>query len=738
MKAVKAKRRFTRRSLLKGAGFAAAGLTVTYLVGRRLVPILPSLATPDIGGVAWISVGRDGQISMLSPVHEMGQGSSLGLAQIVAEELNVKSSDIKVSFPSTQDVPHMRFTTGSQAITLHARPIADAAARLREELRRRAAAIAGVKPTALVDADGGFYGPNKRFVSYSNAVAGNELTLASDNLPEGTSYTFDAKREKRQIGHEALQIQAREIVTGAPAFAADIIRPHMAFGRVFQAPAPDAKIIDVSDRGAGKVPGVIKVVIDKPRRLVGVVAETPRSLEEALKRLNVKWDRPDRFTAEEVAARVDVDRALAKGDLEHSIVDEDVDLSTDWTVDMRFDQPILHHAAQEPRTAVAEFSQRDGQEVVDIWTGTQDIFVNQKKAAADLDWSTDRVTVHAMRVGGGFGGRVLYDVVREAVFLAQEVKRPVKVTWSRRDEFLADRTRPPSTHRVQIRVDAQGQISDWRHACVSGYVLLTELMAPQPLLSGMRLVMHDFGAARELKAPYSAKARRIEMSDVELPFHVGEWRSLGAAPNNFAIESAMDELARILKRDPLEFRMQNLGKERAKLKNCLTRLKEICDGHPRSLEKGKGRGYACGIYQEHSYVAAAFDVAVDHERRSIRAERCTFVMDVGLAISPDQIKAQIEGCAMMAIGQLLMEEAPISDGGLSAQSFDDYPTPTMVNVPQFEIDIVEQGSSPPAGVGQAPIIALVPALANALRDATGYRALKLPVNFDDISPVLDS
>jgi len=263
-----------------------------------------------------------------------------------------------------------------------------------------------------------------------------------------------------------------------------------------------------------------------------VVAETPRSLEEALKRLNVKWDRPDRMTAEKVAERVDVDRALANGDLEHSIVNEDVDLSTDWTVDMRFDQPILHHAAQEPRTAVAEFSQRDGQEVVDIWTGTQDIFVNQKKAAADLGWSTDRVTVHAMRVGGGFGGRVLYDVVREAVLLAKEVKRPVKVTWSRRDEFLADRTRPPSTHRVQIRVDAQGQISDWRHACVSGYVLLTELMAPQPLLSGMRLVMHDFGAARELKAPHSAKARRIAMSAVALPFPLGEWRALGAAPSD--------------------------------------------------------------------------------------------------------------------------------------------------------------------------------------------------------------
>ncbi|WP_422378527.1 molybdopterin cofactor-binding domain-containing protein [Roseibium sp.] len=733
----KAKRRITRRGLLKGGAAAAAGLTLTYLAGRRYFPVLPSLATPDFQEAAWLKIGADGQVSMLSPVHEMGQGSSLGLAQIVAEELNVDSSNVEVEFPSTSDVPHMRFTTGSQAIALHARPLADAAAQLREELRRRAASVAGTTPDRLDDAVGGFQERSGAFISYADALEGVDLILSADKLPPAASYAFDPEREKRQIGRVALQVQAEEIVTGAPVFAGDIRRPNMAFGRAVQAPSPDARIRDVARNDAQDLPGVIQVVVDKPRGLVGVVAETPGALNRAMDLVQVTWDRPDPYSAADIAAMIDVDAALAKGNLEHAITDDDMDLSNDWTVDMRFDQPVLHHAAQEPRTAVAEFSRRDGREVVDVWTGTQDQFVNRKKAATDLGWPVDRVTIHPMRVGGGFGGRVLYDVVREAVLLAQHVQRPVKVTWSREDEFLADRTRPPSSHRLQIRAGGNGRITDWRHACVSGHVLLTELMASEPLLSGMRMVMHDFGAARNLKPPYRAIRQRIEMSDVELPFHVGEWRSLGGGPNNFAIECAMDELARALKLDPVEIRLRNLGPDKARLKACLAELKSMCDNQTVPRTEGFGRGFSCGIYQEHSFVAAAFDVVVDRNTRMIRVERCTFVMDVGLVISPDQVRAQIEGCAMMAIGQLLMEAAPIEGGGLAARRFGDYPTPTLEHVPKFEIAFIGDSARAPAGAGQAPMIATVPALANAVRDATGYRALKLPVNFDELAFTAD-
>lgn len=720
----------TRRGALKMLGFGAAGLGVAFAIGRQFVPILPTLGTPNFNdGTAWIWVGGDGKVSMFCPIHEMGQGSSLGLAQIVAEELNVVASAIDVRFPSTAEVSSLRFTTGSLGMVEHARPVAEAAARLREELRRRAAVLLGADVGKLTDAAGGFSGPGDVVVDYTKIVGGKNTVLEADALAAARVYTFDPDREHRQVGQPGQPVQAAEIVTGQPVFAGDIRRPGMAYGRAVQSPSPDARVLAVDFGAAAQVEGVLKLVDDRSRSLVGVVADTPSALDQALAEVSVIWDKPGVFSVEDIAALVDVDEALAQDGLEHLLGDDDVSSDKPFTFDMRFDQPPLHHAAQELRSAVAEFSERDGREVVDIWTGSQDIFVNQKKAAAELGWSTERVTVHNMRIGGGFGGRVLYDVVREAVLFARAVGRPVKVEWSRRDEFLADRMRPPSSHRIRARLNEDGQITDWWHACRSGYVLLTEMVAPEPMLSAARYFLHDRGSGRGLAAPYAAKQKRIELGEVALPFHVGEWRSLGAAPNNFAIESAIDELARTTGRDPVEFRLQNLPDEHERLKHCLRRARQLAQKTTRSDAAEFGRGYACGIYDENTYVAAAFDIHADPSTRTIRVDRSVTVLDAGLAVSPDQIKAQIEGSAMMAIGQLLSETAPI-DNGLSARTFADYPTPTMEHVPAFEIEVISQRDIPPAGVGQAPIVAQVAALANAFRDATGSRPRKLPVDWE--------
>lgn len=720
----------TRRGALKVLGFGAAGLGVAFTIGRQFVPILPTLGTPDFDdGTAWIWVGDDGRISMFCPIHEMGQGSSLGLAQIVAEELNVDASAIDVRFPSTAEVPSLRFTTGSLGMVEHARPVAEAAARLREELRRRAAALMGVDAGPLSDKPGGFSALGDVVVDYAQIARGEYMLLEAGALPAAQVYTFDPNRQHRQVGKPGQPVQAAEVVTGQPVFAGDVRRPGMAYGRAVQSPSPDARVLAVDFGAAAQVEGVLKLVEDKSRSLVGVVAETPSALDQAMVEVTVTWNKPGLFSAEDIVELVDVDEALAQDGLEHLLEGDGVAGDAPWTFDMRFEQPPLHHAAQELRCAIAEFSERDGREVVDVWTGSQDIFVNQKKAAAELGWSTERVTVHNMRIGGGFGGRVLYDVVREAFLFARAVGRPVKVEWSRRDEFLADRMRPPSSHRIRARVDDDGKLSDWWHACRSGYVLLTEMVAPEPMLSAARYFLHDRGSARGLIAPYASKRKRIELGEVALPFHVGEWRSLGAAPNNFAIESAMDEMARIIGRDPVEFRLQNLPDEHERLGYCLRRARQLADGVPLSTATGFGRGYACGIYDENTYVAAAFDIQVDPSTQTIRVDRSVTVLDAGLAICPDQIKAQIEGSAMMAIGQLLSETAPI-DRGLSARTFADYPTPTMEHVPAFEIEVISQRDIPPAGVGQAPIVAQVAALANAFRDATGSRPRKLPVDWE--------
>ncbi|KZK97347.1 MULTISPECIES: molybdopterin cofactor-binding domain-containing protein [unclassified Pseudovibrio] len=737
--ATQKKRRFTRRGFLKAAGWTAAGLTVTYFVGREFAPVMASMRAPDFEeGTAWIKVDLDGTVRMLSPVHEMGQGSSLGLAQIVAEELNVDVEDIQVSLPSTNDVTRLQVTVGSSGTSNNARPLAEAAAGLREELRQRAAKQVGLDAHALGDAKGGFTTPEGQVVTFADIVTGTNEVIDLGDLPDATSYTFDPGREKVQVGKTALQVQGRDIVTGKEVYALDVRLPNMTYGRGVPAPVAGAQIVDVDDGGVSSMPGVIKVVVDKERNFAGIVAETPSVLDAALEQMTVQWDSPSSYTQKDIDAMIDVDIALLAGELDSILENDDVAQDQVWTVDRRQDLPIVEHATIERRSAVIQFSERDGREVVEIWAGTQDMFVNQKKAAAELGWSTDRVTVHLMRVGGGFGGRATYDVVRDAVLLGREVDRPVKVVWSLRDEFLADRTRPPSSHRVRIKADDDGKITEWWHAFVSGHVMFNDFLLPEGGLSLVRKLFHDIGATIGSHPFYTVDRRRIEFTDVELPFHVGQWRSLGATPNSLAAEAAVEELARTLNLDPISLRMQNLGPEQDRLKTCLTKLKTICAARPLPEDAEVGRGYAAAIFAEQTHVAMAFDVSYEKENEQIRIDRCYCVLDPGFVFSPDQVKAQIEGGTMMAIGQVLVEGAPIDDGSISAYGFFDYPIATIDHAPEFEIELISDPSVAPSGVGEAALIAALPALVNAIRAATGYRASKLPIDEDDLVATINT
>jgi len=368
----------------------------------------------------------------------------------------------------------------------------------------------------------------------------------------------------------------------------------------------------------------------------------------------------------------------------------------------------------------------NGRESVEIWTGSQDLWVVQRHAAQDLGLSRDRVTVHAYRMGGGFGGREHYDVERDAVYLARAVGRPVKVQWSREDEFRAARNRPPSTHRVRLAADAQGRLTDWWHAFVSGHILFARGRLPDWLLSPARLV-GDVGVARGCRTPYAAGRKRVEYGDVDLPVDLGSWRSLGAAPNTFAIESAIDELARRRGQDPVEFRLRNLPPQHERLAACLRRTRELAGKEALPPGAGVGRGYACGIYDEHSFVAASADVRVDAASGAVRVLRMCAVQDVGLAVNPDQLAAQIEGNLTWGLGMALIERVEIGKSDVASLNFDRYPIPRMSDAPEFDIEIVRPREIAPAGAGETGMLVGAPAIANAVRDATGRRITSLPI-----------
>jgi len=336
------------------------------------------------------------------------------------------------------------------------------------------------------------------------------------------------------------------------------------------------------------------------------------------------------------------------------------------------------------------------------------------------------VIVHTHRMGGGFGGREHYDVERDAVRLARAVERPVKVQWSREDEFRAARNRPSSSHRVRLKADERGRLTDWWHAFVSGHIVFARERLPGWLLSPARL-MGDLGVARGSLPPYAAGRKRVEYMDTDLPIDLGTWRSLGAAPNTFVIESAIDELARLRNLDPVEFRLQNLPPEHDRLAACLRATRELAEKADLPPGTGVGRGYACGIYEENSFVAASADVRVDAATGAIRVIRMCCVQDVGLAINPDQLRAQIEGNLTWGLGMALTERVEIGASDIASLNFDRYLIPRIQDAPEFDIELISPRTVPPAGAGEVAIIVGPPAIANALRQATGRRYTSLPI-----------
>ncbi len=715
----------TRRRFLIASGWTAAGVTVIYFGGRSVLSGLPSFDMPDAEEAAtWLQIGGDGRCRMFCPRAEMGQNASIGLAQIAAEELGIAVEDIELRFPNTSEISQNVITAGSMSLALFAEPTARAAAALRELMRARAATAAGVDLAVVENGINGFLLPTGRSLSYADLAVGEAVVL--DRVDEAPLYSFDSARLHTQVGRGAPPYQLEEIATGAALFAADVHLPEMLFGRMVRPVARNARLARVDDSRAKNIAGVVQVVADLDRDFVGVVCETPGRLDAAIEALEVEWQLPARFDQLTIDELIDVDAALARGDLEHTLESDRFDPEPAWDLDLRFEAQLQSHAMQEPRAALAQVVGENGQQSAEIWTGSQDLFVIQRHAARDLGIAKERVLVHARRIGGGFGGREHYDVERDAVRLSRAVGRPVKVQWSREDEFRGARNRPASSHRIKLAADDQGRLTDWWHAFVSGHIVFARERLPDWMLPAVRL-LGDLGVARGGSPPYQAQRKRIEFGDVDLPVDLGTWRSLGAAPNSFVIESAIDELARRRGVDPVELRLLNIAPEHERLVACLLRTRELAEGRPLPAGSGLGRGYACGIYEEHSFVAASADVRVDESTGAVQVLRMCCVQDVGLAVNPDQLRAQIEGNLIWGLGMALSERVEIGDSDIASLNFDRYRIPRIQDAPEFEIEIISPRDIPPAGAGETALIVAPPAIANALRDATGHRHTALPI-----------
>ena len=608
--------------------------------------------------------------------------------------------------------------------------MAVAAATLREGLRDRAAANLGEPVTAVLDDVGGFQTADLRKVSYADLVDGAGLVIereADQSVPE--LYAFNSSRQKKQVGHSKRPLGIRDLVTGGRVYTADVPVAGVLYGRAVQPPVRNAQIASLDTAGVKAIPGLVALVEEDD--FVGVVCTTPSAVDKAMAQIHVTWDLQQPINEEEINRLIDVDAKMAAGDLEHILQDKAHQPNVDWSIDLRFDVQVQTHAAQEPRAAIARFNDAGAEHRLEIWTGTQDPCGMQRVASMDTGLSEAEVVIYPQRLGGGFGGREHYEVERDAVKLARAVGRPVKVQWTRADEFMASRSRPASAHRVRIASDEQGNLTHWWYGYVTGHVVFARERLPGWLLPVARL-SDDSGVVKGALAPYQAAHQRVECEDVDLPIDLGVWRSLNGASAIFAIESAMDELAVLQGKDPVAFKIAQMQGEQPRLAHCLATVRKLSASQPLPDGAGYGRGFACGIYDGRCFVAVSADVFVDEVNQQIKVLHLCCAQDVGMAVNPDQLRAQIESNLVWSIGMALFERFEVDDNTIQSSNFDNYTIPRMRDVPIMDVEIIDQPSLPPTGAGEVALVAGPPAIANAIRDASGFRALKLPIRFADI------
>ncbi len=644
---------------------------------------------------AWVHVGADGSVTAFTGKVEAGQGTRTALGLLVAEELAVPSASVRVVMGSTDVSPFDLGTFGSRSMPLAAPPLRTAAAGARELLREAAADRFGIPATDLTVAGGIVAGPDGApSIGYGDLLAGvRRVERVPASGPGAPPLTPPAAW--RQAGRAARAAGGAQVVTGTKRFPADLRAEGMLHGCMLRAPAYGATLRSASTSRAEVLPGV-SVVRDGD--LIGVVAGSRAEARRAVEAIDAVWDRTPQPSRDELADYLrshPVDGEGFAARFEHQEGDVDAALAAGPVrLDAYYTAAYIAHVPLEPRSAVAEW--QDGQ--LTVWTGTSTPFRARSELSQALGVPEAAVHVTVPDYGGGFGGKHGSAVALEAARLARSAGRPVKVQWTRHEEFHWGYLRPAALIDVSASTDSSGVLTGWTHLNINS-------------------------GAVGIMTPYRVPHQRIVYQPAGSPLPQGSYRALAATANHFARESAMDELAHQLGADPLEFRLQHLDDGR--LADVFRAVAGRLGWPPQHQADGTGTGIAGGT-EKGGWVATAAKVRVDADG-TLHVDRLVTAFDCGTVVSPDSLANQIEGATMMGLGGALFEEIDFADGQIRNASVSDYRVPRLADLPEIELVLVDRPDEPSAGGGETPIIAVAPAIANAIFSACGTRLRHMPL-----------
>ncbi|HEX3922519.1 MAG TPA: molybdopterin cofactor-binding domain-containing protein [Streptosporangiaceae bacterium] len=641
---------------------------------------------------AWVHVGADGAVTAFTGKVEAGQGTRTALGLLVAEELAVPPASVRVIMGHTDVSPFDLGTFGSRSMPFAAPPLRAAAAAARETLREAAAERFGLPAGDLTVADGIVAGPDGApSAGYGDLLTGVRRV---ERVPAGRPVTPPA--DWRSAGRPLRAAGAADVVTGAKRFPADLRLDRMLHGCVLRAPAFGATLRRADTAPARAVPGV-SVVTEGD--FIGVVAPSAAAARRGVGAIDADWDRPPQPDRDELAGYLrshPIDGEGFSAAFRHEEGDADAALATAAVrLSGHYTAAYIAHVPLEPRSAVADW--RDGHLIV--WTGTSTPFRARQELSEALGLAEDHVHVIVPDYGGGFGGKHGAAVAAEAARLARAAGRPVKVQWNRHEEFHWGYLRPAALIDIESGADESGQITGWTHRNVNS-------------------------GAVGLAAPYyRLPQQRLEYQPADSPLPQGAYRALAATANTFARESHLDELAHRAGANPLEFRLRHLADDR--LAGVLRAAADRLGRPPGPGAAGHGTGIAVGM-EKGGRVATAAEVRVDGDG-ALHVDRLVTAFDCGAVVNPDNLANQVEGAVMMGLGGALFEAIDFADGQIRNASLSLYRVPRLPDLPEIEVVLLDQPDQPSAGGGETPIIAVAPAIGNAIFSACGVRLRDMPL-----------
>jgi isoquinoline 1-oxidoreductase beta subunit len=710
---------FDRRSFLIGATATAGGVALGFAI---------PFAAPDRARAAagasevtcWVVIAGDDTVTIRVARDEMGQGVLTGLAMLVAEELECDWGKVRTEIV-TQEENLRRSRVFGDTATGASRSVASsqdylrrAGATAREMLIGAAAARWNVPPAECSARNNTItHEPSGRSTTFGAVAADAAKVEPPTNVALKPPSTW------RLAGTPRRRLDVLAKITAQPVYAIDVRLPGMLYAAIVQCPVFQGALDAVDDNSIAGMAGVRGIV--RMPDAVAVVADSWWRAQRAVAALKVTWN--DRgngglsSTAIADLVRGSLDAAAtqvgrADGDAAAALATAPRRVEADYAV------PFLAHATMEPQTCTAHVTA----EGVEIWAPTQDPATALATAAIAAGVANDKVTVHRMLLGGGFGRRgPIQEFVRQAVVIAKEFKEPVKLVWTREEDIAHDLYRPCGMARLVAGLDSEGIPVAWSIRLTGPSFVASLVPAFGPTLADRTFVS---GLTDEM--PYDVPNYRVDYVICPTPVPLGVWRAINYTQNAFYKESFVDEMAHAAGIDPYLYRRKLLAKDPRNLAvlDAAAKKADWAGPLPRGVFRGIALNAACG-----SYCAQVVELSVSDGR--VRVHRVVSALDMGYAVNPMSIEMQTQGAVVYALTAALYGEITIKNGGAVQSNFDDYEMLRLGDVPQVETVIVPSGGFW-GGVGEPPVPPLAPALCNAIFAATGKRIRSLPLKNHDL------